>query len=137
VNCDLGAETEWMMRAACRGMDAAMFFPEKGENAGDAKTVCEGCPVRAECLELALVKREQFGVWGGLSEKDRRLIRGQRARQARTVRCQGCRLPMVVVPARADGMGPVRSLCDDCRRERRRALRRQQQALVRRTATTR
>lgn len=52
-----------------------MFFPEKGESARAAKQVCRRCRVRAECLDYAIEHNELFGVWGGTSERDRRLIK--------------------------------------------------------------
>lgn len=71
--------------AICAQTDPEAFFPEKGESTRAAKMVCRGCPLRAEqlggngrCLEVALANGERFGVWGGLSERDRRKIRGAR-----------------------------------------------------------
>ena len=58
------------------GFDAEeAFFPEKGGSTRDAKRVCSGCTVRAECLEYALANDERFGIWGGLSERERRRLR--------------------------------------------------------------
>jgi WhiB family redox-sensing transcriptional regulator len=54
------------------------FFPERGESVKEAKAVCTGCPVRAECLEYALDNQEKFRIWGGLSERGRRQLRRQR-----------------------------------------------------------
>lgn len=69
-------------RAACRGMDPGIFFPERGSSAMPAKTVCMVCPCRAACLAYALRHHEREGVWGGTSEKDRRkLLRRQRVEQ--------------------------------------------------------
>lgn len=70
----------WRDAAACRDADTAIFFRERGENATAAKAVCAGCPVREACLEYALVAFERFGVWGGLSEVERRRLRAKRAR---------------------------------------------------------
>ena len=70
--------SEWLERAACAGLDPGVFFPGRGESTEPAKQVCAGCPVRGECLEHALAKGERFGVWGGLSERERRAIRRQR-----------------------------------------------------------
>ena len=53
------------------------IFPEKGGSTRDAKRVCTGCTVRAECLEFALANDERFGIWGGLSERERRRLRLQ------------------------------------------------------------
>lgn len=61
----------WRMRAACRTADPALFFPELGESAGAAKRICADCPVRAECLAFAVASGERFGVFGGLSERER------------------------------------------------------------------
>jgi hypothetical protein len=51
---------------ACRDADPGLFFPQPGESADAAIAICAGCPVRAECLELALAYGERFGVWGGV-----------------------------------------------------------------------
>ena len=70
----------WMADAVCRGMDASVFFTERGAN-GDlaaAKAVCATCPVRVECLDHAIETRERWGVWGGKSERERRTLRRQR-----------------------------------------------------------
>ena len=64
--------------AACRGCDPNLFFPERGVSTDEAKKVCKGCPVRAECLEFALVNVEKFGVFGGTSERERRRLRRER-----------------------------------------------------------
>ena len=62
----------WRDDALCAQTDLDAFFPEKGESTRPAKRVCSRCPVRAECLEYALAHDERFGVWGGLSERERR-----------------------------------------------------------------
>ena len=59
-------------RALCAQTDPEAFFPEKGGSTRDAKKVCVGCEVRGECLEYALEHDERFGIWGGLSERERR-----------------------------------------------------------------
>ena len=56
-----------------------------GASTREAKEVCRGCVVREECLEFALQNGEKFGIWGGLSERERRRIRRQRAQAARSV----------------------------------------------------
>jgi len=68
----------WHQHGACRGADPNLFFPARGESVKEAKAVCARCPVRAECLEYALTNQEKFGVWGGLSERERRQLRRQR-----------------------------------------------------------
>ncbi len=78
----VGARPAWQATGACRGVDPAVFFPEEGDDtsAAGAKAICATCPVRTECLEAALVRREKFGVWGGASEAERRrMIRQRRA----------------------------------------------------------
>jgi WhiB family redox-sensing transcriptional regulator len=62
----------WRERAACCGSDLDVFFPERGESAGPARQVCAACPVREPCLEYALSNRITHGVWGGLTERERR-----------------------------------------------------------------
>jgi WhiB family redox-sensing transcriptional regulator len=61
------------------GVDPDLFFPERGASTKEAKAVCQGCVVREDCLEYALANGEKFGIWGGLSERERRRIRRQRA----------------------------------------------------------
>lgn len=65
----------WQERALCAQTDPEAFFPEKGGSTREAKRVCESCEVRQECLEYALENDERFGIWGGLSERERRRIR--------------------------------------------------------------
>lgn len=68
---------EWMAAGVCAQTDPEIFFPEKGGPVREAKRVCGGCPVKGECLAFALDNGERFGVWGGLSERERRrLVRG-------------------------------------------------------------
>jgi WhiB family redox-sensing transcriptional regulator len=71
---------EWRDQAMCRGYDPDLFFPagETGPalaHAEAAKAVCLGCPVRAECLEFAMVSNQEAGVWGGFTEEERRKLR--------------------------------------------------------------
>ena len=72
-----GADDEqgWQERALCAETDPEAFFPEKGGSTREAKKICTGCEVRAECLEFALANDERFGIWGGLSERERRRLR--------------------------------------------------------------
>ena len=74
----IGAPTEepdWQENALCAQTDPEAFFPEKGGSTREAKRICSGCEVRAECLEYALANDERFGIWGGLSERERRRLR--------------------------------------------------------------
>lgn len=75
---ELFAATEaWHEQANCRGLDPELFFPERGGTweSTQAKEVCAACVVRQECLEYAVNVGERYGLWGGLSEKERRRIR--------------------------------------------------------------
>jgi WhiB family transcriptional regulator, redox-sensing transcriptional regulator len=72
-----GAELGWQERALCAQTDPESFFPEKGGSTREAKRVCGSCEVRAECLEYALQHDERFGIWGGLSERERRRLKRQ------------------------------------------------------------
>ncbi len=76
---------DWMERANCLGCDPDLFYPERGESITQARAVCAGCVVRAECLEFALSTGEKLGIWGGLSERERRRLRRQRAHGDRGV----------------------------------------------------
>ncbi len=84
---DTSDDTElksWQDLANCLGVDPDLFFPERGASTREAKEVCRGCVVRDDCLEYALANGEKFGIWGGLSERERRRIRRQRALARRT-----------------------------------------------------
>jgi len=65
----------WQSDALCAQTDPEAFFPEKGGSTRDAKKICSSCEVRAQCLEYALQNDERFGIWGGLSERERRKLR--------------------------------------------------------------
>ncbi|AZZ39020.1 WhiB family transcriptional regulator [Acidipropionibacterium jensenii] len=72
----VGDGTEsWQERGLCAQTDPEAFFPEKGGSTREAKRICEHCEVQAECLEYALRNDERFGIWGGLSEMERRRIK--------------------------------------------------------------
>ena len=65
----------WQADALCAQTDPEAFFPEKGGSTRDAKKICTTCEVKTECLEYALQNDERFGIWGGLSERERRKLR--------------------------------------------------------------
>jgi WhiB family transcriptional regulator, redox-sensing transcriptional regulator len=65
----------WQTDALCSQTDPEAFFPEKGGSTRDAKKICASCDVRAQCLEYALQNDERFGIWGGLSERERRKLK--------------------------------------------------------------
>ena len=73
----------WQARANCMGVDPDLFFPERGASTREAKEVCRGCVVRDDCLEYALDNGEKFGIWGGMSERERRRLRRARALERR------------------------------------------------------
>ncbi len=87
---NLQLDTSWQESSNCLGVDPDLFFPERGASTKEAKEVCRGCVVRNDCLEFALANGEKFGIWGGMSERERRRIRRQRAldRQAEAERLQ-------------------------------------------------
>ncbi|WGD38102.1 WhiB family transcriptional regulator [Lysinibacter sp. HNR] len=68
-------ELAWQADALCAQTDPEAFFPEKGGSTRDAKKICGSCEVRSQCLEYALENDERFGIWGGLSERERRKLR--------------------------------------------------------------
>lgn len=76
---NIDPDHEWQDDANCLGVGLNLFFPERGVSTSEAKEVCRDCPVRNVCLEYAIVNSEKFGVWGGLSERERRRIRRTRA----------------------------------------------------------
>lgn len=65
----------WQADALCAQTDPEAFFPEKGGSTREAKKICQQCEVSAQCLEYALQNDERFGIWGGLSERERRRLR--------------------------------------------------------------
>ncbi|MCU1492183.1 MAG: putative WhiB family transcriptional regulator [Acidimicrobiaceae bacterium] len=78
-----GTEPTWQSRANCMGVDPELFFPERGSSTREAKEVCRGCVVRVDCLEFAIANGEKFGIWGGMSERERRRVRRARVLQKR------------------------------------------------------
>jgi WhiB family redox-sensing transcriptional regulator len=71
-------ERSWQDYGNCLGVDPDLFFPERGASTKEAKAVCRGCVVREDCLEHALTNSEKFGIWGGMSARERRRIRRAR-----------------------------------------------------------
>jgi WhiB family transcriptional regulator, redox-sensing transcriptional regulator len=65
----------WQEKALCAQTDPEAFFPEKGGSTREAKRICQGCEVRDACLDYALAHDERFGIWGGLSERERRRLK--------------------------------------------------------------
>jgi WhiB family redox-sensing transcriptional regulator len=75
----LGDAPEWQERSLCSQTDPEAFFPEKGGSTREAKRICSRCEVKDECLEYALGHDERFGIWGGLSERERRKLKRRAA----------------------------------------------------------
>ncbi|MGH2767490.1 MAG: WhiB family transcriptional regulator [Actinomycetota bacterium] len=83
----LEVDARWQDRSACKGMDPTLFFgpehaetvKEKREREETARQVCNVCSVRAECLEYALSAREAYGIWGGMTELERKAHLRRRA----------------------------------------------------------
>lgn len=71
-------ELSWQDYANCRGADADLFFPERGASTRRAKAICGACEAREQCLEYAISNGEKFGIWGGMSERERRRVRRDR-----------------------------------------------------------
>lgn len=68
-------ELAWQVDALCAQTDPEAFFPEKGGSTRDAKKICGACEVKQECLDYAMSNDERFGIWGGLSERERRKLK--------------------------------------------------------------
>lgn len=82
-----GSEDDWRRAAACHDLDTNLFFivgsgPEAMADEARAKAVCATCPVRLECLEYAIVTKQEHGVWGGMGEEERLRERRRRRREA-------------------------------------------------------
>ncbi|NQW68122.1 MAG: WhiB family transcriptional regulator [Acidimicrobiaceae bacterium] len=84
IEASEGDDRAWQDQANCLGVDPDLFFPERGASTREAKEVCRGCEVRQQCLDYALANGEKFGIWGGLSERERRRLRRQRAQANRS-----------------------------------------------------
>lgn len=73
----------WRDQALCAQTDPEVFYPDKGGSTKEGKKVCLGCEARLECLQYALDHQERYGIWGGLSERERRkLLRRRHERGA-------------------------------------------------------
>lgn len=93
----LGNVPEWQERALCAQTDPEAFFPEKGGSTREAKRICTRCEVKAECLEFALEHDERFGIWGGLSERERRKAKRE-AREAARIAAAAETRTAVLIP---------------------------------------
>jgi WhiB family redox-sensing transcriptional regulator len=112
---DDGPGLSWQDAARCAEVDPEIFYPERGESARPAKQVCQGCEVRAACLAFAVDNGIAFGIWGGLSERQRRRLGTQHLDSAPGPRLCANRLhPLAGVNLTADGR------CRECRNASRR-----------------
>lgn len=75
VLAELVSRPAWHRQAACKGVGPEVFFPERGQSSEGAKAVCGGCEVRQQCLADALANGDRHGIWGGMSERGRRVLR--------------------------------------------------------------
>jgi WhiB family redox-sensing transcriptional regulator len=89
-------DADWHDNALCRGRDTEVFFPEEDEPTIVAKSICRRCPVRRDCLAHALERGERYGIWGGLTERERQLLRARIVRNVRAI-------PAASVPGDDDG----------------------------------
>jgi len=84
---ELPERGHWQKHAACRGADPDLFYPGRGGDSTTAKKICDTCPVAAECLQHAIEIGERSGIWGGLSERQRRRRRATPPAQPRPTVC--------------------------------------------------
>ncbi|GIH89911.1 hypothetical protein Psi01_05410 [Planobispora siamensis] len=91
----------WQNLAHCAEADPEIFFPERWDEAStaEAKSVCASCPVRFECLTDALQRMERHGIWGGLTEQERRKV------TRLPHRCRHCRGPVLAAAGRYCSQG--------------------------------
>ncbi|GHH82535.1 transcriptional regulator WhiB [Streptomyces sulfonofaciens] len=75
IDSTIGTDIAWQQQALCAQVGTDFFFPEPGSSVREAKRICQLCQMREACLEYALTHDERFGVWGGLSEKERHDLR--------------------------------------------------------------
>lgn len=80
----LDQDREWQRQGRCRGSDPDPWFPQRGDNKQHveiAKAICNTCPVQQRCGEYGIANNEEFGVWGGLTGRERRKIRSRRFKE--------------------------------------------------------
>jgi WhiB family redox-sensing transcriptional regulator len=78
IGRELGRRERWQRDAACIGHPEVSFFPERGVSTRPARAVCARCLVRDDCLGYAMAHGIKHGIWGGLSERERRRLRRER-----------------------------------------------------------
>ena len=102
----------WRQQAACHGTDLNPFYPERGQSAGPARRVCAKCPVRQPCLEYALSNRITHGIWGGLTDRERRplqsrLVQDSRRDRDRAILAAGTAGYTTAAVGRSVGLSPA------------------------------
>ena len=114
----------WMRDSACQEHPEVNWFPERGEDTRPAKAVCAGCLVRQECLDLALEQSDKFGIWGGMSERERRRIRKTRTIAQRMAGDPKPARKVVLCPCgqRVRPAGRKVGLCPECHKVARETL---------------
>lgn len=117
---------QWAMNALCAQCDPEEWFPNQGASTRAAKRVCLDCPVRAQCSQYALDNNEIHGVWGGLSERERRRVK--RGEEVPVLALQPCGTVAAFQRHVRDDEKP----CDPCREAKNDASRRWTQARARR-----
>ena len=87
---DADDRLDWQEDAACRAYENVVFFGDEGESELEkqaresrAKVVCRSCPVQEPCLEFAMETNQKYGIWGGLTDKERASLKRRRARARR------------------------------------------------------
>jgi WhiB family redox-sensing transcriptional regulator len=78
----------WRQSAACRSADPELFFPvmASGRQEEEAKAICAGCSVRGQCLAFATLTSQEHGIWGGLTDEERKSFRSPPRSRAKVVR---------------------------------------------------
>ncbi len=76
-------DNEWMAEGNCRTEAPSMFFPSDGVGVEVARRICATCPVKEPCLEFAIETNQKYGIWGGLTDKERASLKRRRARARR------------------------------------------------------
>ncbi len=123
---------DWIKKANCREMDTDLFFPERGASAKEAMEICAACKVAEPCLAMALIDKLHVGIYGGMSERQRRRMPKEQKQQIldkhSPYRCTQCNAGLQAPISKA--RTPV-LLCNTC------SLKRAEQArerLLRRSA---
>jgi len=80
------SDADDLAQALCAQVDGDLWFPEQGQSAQPAKDICARCPILQACYAYTLVAQPRYGVWAGLTERDRRKLQGR----TRTATCAEC-----------------------------------------------